>query len=285
MIRPFRRPVLVLEPFQTSERDMSQALSGATRVHFIVGDPIAQVKSPAGVTRSFHDAGRDAVCVPAHVSPADLSSWVAGVSLARNVDGIIVTVPHKFSCFELCATTSDRAGFLKAVNTMRRNPDGSWHGDMFDGMGYVQALQAKGCSPAGQRALLVGAGGAGSAIAYSLMTAGVRELAVHDADVVRRDGLLARLASLGLGKVSAGSSDPTGFDIVINATPIGMKDGDPHPIDSTKFTVQQFVGCVITAPVVPPMVAAARARGCNTLTGADMFACVRDLMVQFLMET
>ena len=263
---------------------MSQALSGATRVHFIVGDPIAQVKSPAGVTQAFHDAGRNAVCIPAHVAPADLASWAQGVSLAQNVDGIIVTVPHKFSCFELCATTSDRGAFLKAVNTLRRNPDGTWHGDMFDGMGYVQALQSKGCDPKGQRALLVGAGGAGSAIAYSLMTAGVKELAVHDADVVRRDALVARLASLGLGQVSAGSSDPTGFDIAINATPIGMKDGDPHPIDSAKFTPQQFVGCVITAPAVPPMVAAARARGCHTLTGADMFARVRDLMVQFLLE-
>ncbi len=263
---------------------MSQALSGATRVHFIVGDPIAQVKSPAGVTQAFHDAGRNAVCIPAHVAPNDLAGWTKGVSLAQNVDGIIVTVPHKFSCFELCATTSDRAGFLKAVNTLRRNADGTWHGDMFDGMGYVEALKSKGCEPRGQRALLVGAGGAGSAIAYSLMTAGVKELAVHDADVVRRDALVARLASLGLGKVSAGSSDPTGFDLCINATPIGMKEGDPHPIDSTKFTAQQFVGCVITAPAVPLMIAAARAQGCNTLTGADMFARVRDLMVQFLLE-
>ncbi len=263
---------------------MSQALSGATRVHFIVGDPIAQVKSPAGVTQAFRDAGRNAVCIPAHVTPADLAGWTKGVSLAQNVDGIIVTVPHKFSCFELCATTSDRAGFLKAVNTLRRNADGSWHGDMFDGMGYVEALKSKGCEPQGQRALLVGAGGAGSAIAYSLMTAGVKELAVHDADVVRRDALVARLASLGLGRVSAGNSDPSGFDLCINATPIGMKDGEPHPIDSTKFTAQQFVGCVITAPAVTPMIAVARAKGCNTLTGADMFARVRDLMVQFLLE-
>ena len=141
---------------------MSQALSGATRVHFIVGDPIAQVKSPAGVTQAFQDAGRNAVCVPAHVSPADLAGWAEGVSKMQNVDGIIVTVPHKFSCFDLCATTSDRGSFLKAVNTLRRNADGSWHGDMFDGVGYVEALKNKGCEPQGQRALLVGAGGAGS---------------------------------------------------------------------------------------------------------------------------
>ena len=259
-------------------------LDGASRVHFIVGDPIAQVKSPAGVSQAFQDAELNALCIPAHVAPADLAAWTAGVSLSKNVDGIIVTVPHKFSCFELCATTSERAAFLKAVNTLRRNADGSWHGDMFDGMGYVEAMRAKGCEPQGQRALLVGAGGAGSAIAYSLVTGGVRELAIHDPDTVRRDNLIARLAGLGLGQVSAGSSDPTGFDIAINATPIGMKDGDPHPIDSTKFNASQFVGCVITAPAVPPMVAAARAKGCSTLTGADMFARVRDLMVQFLLE-
>ena len=263
---------------------MSQALSGATRVHFIVGDPIAQVKSPAGVTQAFQDAGRNAVCVPAHVSPADLAGWAEGVSKAQNVDGIIVTVPHKFSCFDLCATTSDRGRFLKAVNTLRRNADGTWHGDMFDGMGYVEALKSKGCEPQGQRALLVGAGGAGSAIAYSLVTSGVRELAIHDPDTARRDGLIARLGNLGLAKVSAGSSDPTEFDICINATPIGMRDGDPHPIDSSKINAQQFVGCVITAPAVPPMIAAARAVGCNTMTGADMFARVRDLMVEFLLE-
>jgi shikimate dehydrogenase len=109
-------------------------------------------------------------------------------------------------------------------------------------------------------------------------------LAIHDADVVRRDALVARLASLGLGKVSAGSSDPTGFDIALNATPIGMKDGDPHPIDSRHFSAGMFVGCVITAPAVPPMIEAARQAGCSTMTGADMFARVRDLMVKFLLE-
>ena len=75
----------------------------------------------------------------------------------------------------------------------------------------------------------------------------------------------------------------TGFDIAINATPIGMKEGDPHPIDSSCFTPDMFVGCVITAPAVPPMIAAARALGCNTLTGTEMFAQVKDLMVEFLM--
>lgn len=258
-------------------------LDGASRIHFIVGDPIAQVKSPSGVSQAFQAAGLNAVCIPAHVAPADLAVWTAGVSLCKNVDGIIVTVPHKFAYFELCATTSDRGAFLKSINTLRRNPDGRWHGDMFDGLGYVKALALKGCSLQGQKALLVGAGGAGSAIAYSLATGGVRELAIHDEDTTRRDALVQRLASLGQCTVVAGSSDPTGFDIAINATPIGMKAGDPYPIDVSRFTPDMWVGCVITAPAVTPMIAAARALGCPTLTGTEMFAQVKDLMVEFLM--
>ena len=258
-------------------------LDGASRVHYIVGDPIAQVKSPAGVSQAFQAAGLNALCIPAHVAPADLAAWTAGVSLCKNVDGIIATMPHKFAYFEVCTTTSERGAFLKSINTLRRNADGSWHGDMLDGMGYVKALALKGFNLQGQKALLVGAGGAGSAIAFALATGGLLELAIHDGDTVRRDALIQRLAALGRCAVVAGSNDPTGFDIAINATPMGMKQGDPDPIDSRKFTASMFVGCVITAPTVPPMIAAARALGCQTLTGVEMFAQVKDLMVEFLM--
>ena len=260
-------------------------LNGSTRVHFIVGDPIAQVKSPAGVTQAYAERGQNAYVMPAHVSPKDLAAWLAGVSLAKNLDGIIVTVPHKFACFDLCATTSDRASFLHTVNTMRRNADGSWHGDMFDGLGFVAALQDNGGQPAGKKALLVGAGGAGSAIAHALVMAGVRELAIHDADVARRTALVERLAGLGKCPVTHGSVDPSGFDIVVNATPVGMKEADPYPLDVAKLTATMFVGCVITAPAVTPLIGAARAKGCGTMTGAHMFGRVRDLMVDFLVGT
>ena len=262
---------------------MLDHLSGATRVHLIVGDPIAQVKSPYGMTQAFEASGRNAICVPAHVAPADLAPWFAGISRARNVDGVIVTVPHKFDCHALCATRSPRAAFLGAVNTMRRNADGSWHGDMFDGLGYVRAMQARGCVLAGRKALLVGAGGAGSAIAHSLVLAGVGALAIHDEDTARREALIARLNSLGLAPVRAGSASPGGFDIAVNATPVGMREDDPMPIEAGAITPDMFIGCVITAPAITPLIAAARARGCNTATGADMFAQVRELMVEFLL--
>lgn len=259
-------------------------LNGATRVHFIVGDPIAQVKSPLGVSQAFAQHGLNAMVMPAHVAPADLAAWLAGVSLARNVDGIIVTVPHKLACSALCATTSERSAFLGAVNTMRRNADGSWHGDMFDGLGYVSALRDRGCAPEGRRTLLVGAGGAGSAIAHALVMAGVAALDIHDADLARRDALVQRLAGLGQCPVGVGSSDPAGYGLVINASPVGMREGDPLPVDAARLADEAFVGCVITQPAVTPLIAAARARGLGTATGADMFARVRDLMVEFLVE-
>ncbi len=258
-------------------------LNGATRVYFIVGDPIAQVKSPAGVTEDCHARGHNAFVMPAHVAPADLAAWLAGVSLAKNLDGVIVTVPHKFACFDLCATSSKRAAFLHTVNVMRRNLDGSWHGDMFDGSGFVAALRDNGCQPEGKKVLLVGAGGAGSAIAHALLMAGVSTLAIHDADAQRRTTLLDRLAGLERGSLSHGSADPSGFDIVVNATPVGMQQGDLYPLDVERITPAMFVACVITAPAITPLIAAAREIGCNCMTGAHMFGRVRELMVDFLL--
>lgn len=259
-------------------------LNGSTRVYFIVGDPIGQVKSPADVTKAFQARGHNAMVMPAHVAPDDLAAWLAGVSLAKNVDGIIVTVPHKFACFDLCADASARASFLHTVNVMRRDADGAWYGDMFDGLGCVAAMRDNGCQFEGRKALLVGAGGAGSAIAHALVAAGVSQLAIHDGDSMRRTALIDRLASLGKCPLVPGSTDPTGFDIVLNATPVGMKASDPCPVDVDRLSAGMFVGCVITAPAVTPLIAAARGRGCGTMTGAQMFGRVGELMVDFLLE-
>jgi shikimate dehydrogenase len=170
------------------------------------------------------------------------------------------------------------------VNTIRRNKDGSWHGDMFDGLAYVKAIESKGFDLRNKTALLVGAGGAGSAIAHSLVLAGVKELAIQDENTERRDSLIHRLNSLKHGRVYVGSSNLIGFDVAINATPVGMRKTDPSPFDLSTITPNMFIGCVITAPAIPPLIAVARAKGCNTTTGEDMFLQVRELMVQFLLE-
>jgi len=256
-------------------------LNGETRLLVIIGDPIAQVKSPAGITESLLDRGRNAVLVPIHVTPADVDGFIHGASLAKNLDSIVVTVPHKFAAYRHCATATDRAHFLGAVNVMRRNADGSWHGDMCDGEAFVNGIRIAGCKPAGSRALVVGAGGAGSAIALALLDAGAAELAAHDSDIARRDALLGRLNTKYPGKAHAGSADPGGYGVIVNATPAGMRAEDPYPVAADKLTREMFVGDVITAPAVTPLIEAARRLGCGTQVGGGMFAAVRDLILDF----
>jgi shikimate dehydrogenase len=258
-----------------------EGYSGATRIILIVGDPIAQVKSPHGVTESLRARGADVIVVPAHVKSADLSALFALAECMPNVDGLIVTVPHKFEAPHLCPQVTPRARSIGAANVVRRGADGRWRADMCDGEGYVAGLRKAGCEPRGQSALLVGAGGAGSAIAHALVDAGVAALALHDADAARRDALAARLCAYGPVTPVIGSADPSGFDLVINATPMGMRADDPLPVMVSRLDGRTFVGDVVTLPPVPPLIEAARARGCATMTGAGMFDAVRECIIDF----
>lgn len=259
-------------------------LTGATRVIFIVGDPIAQVKSPAGVTAGLRAAGRDAVVVPAQVAPADLAAWLEAVRRMPNCDGVIVTVPHKFAALALCGDATPRAKSIAAANVLRRGANGAWFGDMCDGEAYVAALRRAGFEPKAKRALLVGAGGAGSAIAHALVDAGVAALALHDADPARRETLADKLRRYGGVAPEAGSADPAGFDLAVNATPMGMQAADPLPLRVDRLAPATFVGDVVTVPEVPPLLQAARARGCGTLTGTQFFEAVRERIVHFFLQ-
>jgi shikimate dehydrogenase len=263
---------------------MLDTYSGATRVIPIVGDPIAQVKSPAGVTEKLRARGADAVVVPAHVKGADLAAWVAAMRMQHNVDGLIVTVPHKFAVAGLCDALTPRALSIGAVNVVRRTATGGWLGDMCDGEGYVAGLRAAGCEPRGLRALLVGAGGAGSAIAHALVDAGVAHLTLHDADAERSARLLAKLQAYGQVPVQIGSNDPGGYALAINATPMGMRADDPLPLQVEHLAATTFVGDVVTVPAVPPLIVAARERGCPTFTGTGMFEAVRERIVDFYLQ-
>lgn len=261
---------------------MLEMLNGETRIFVIIGHPIAQVKAPAGLTQLLAERGRNAVVIPIHVLPENVDAFIAALGPIQNVDGIVVTVPHKFAAQRHCATMTERARVLTSANVMHRGPGRAWHGDMLDGLGFVRGIVQAGCEPRGRRALLVGAGGAGSAIGLQLLESGVSELAVHDMDADRRDALIGRLSGPHPGRVTAGSPDPAGFDIVANATPMGMRPGDPLPIEADRLTPATFVGDVITAPEVSPMLEIARHLGCRTQTGVGMFLAQRELIVDFL---
>lgn len=262
---------------------MTLQLDGETRVFLIVGDPIAQVKSPSGLSAILAARGVNALVIPAHVVPADLAGFLAGVRRMRNLDGIVATVPHKAAALGWCDIATERGAVAGAVNVLRRQPDGRWWGDNTDGQGYLDGIAAEGFKPEGRRALLVGAGGAGSAIAYEILARGAAHLAVHDVDIARRDALLARLAARFPGKAGIGGRDPRGFDLIANATPLGMQAEDPLPIEVEHLGAGQFVAEAVTKPEVTPLLVAARAAGCGTMTGAGMFGAQAELLVDMLL--
>lgn len=262
---------------------MSIQLNGSTRLYFVVGHPIQQVKSPEGVTLELISKGLNAIVPPADVHPDHFPEFVNNTKNMLNTDGLIVTVPHKITALQCCDQVTERAKFIGAVNTIRRCEAG-WEGDMLDGTGMVQAIKLKNIQLENKRAILAGAGGAGKAIAYELLLAGIAELAIFDVDAQRQQQLVDHLNALGKGKVVAHDNDPTGFDVIVNATPMGM-NGDPSAaFQLDKLTHTMSVADVVTKPEKTPFVTQALALGCTAVTGTDMFIQVRDLMVNFLLE-
>lgn len=264
---------------------MLENYNGATRIIPILGDPIAQVKAPNGLTRALQAEGQDLIVVSLHVPSEVLPSVHCALDGIQNVDGIIATVPHKFAALQHASSASERAQLLGSANVLRRTPDGLWTADMLDGIGMVKAILNAGGSVAGKRALLVGAGGAGSAIGLELLRAGAVSLAVHEADMARRDALLEKLQKTFPGKLEAGSHSPSGFDLIVNATPVGMRPNDPGPLRLQDLRANMFVADVITVPEITPLLVAARAAGRRTQTGVGMFLATLDLMLDFFMQS
>ncbi|MDD2867865.1 shikimate dehydrogenase [Neomegalonema sp.] len=257
-------------------------VDGETRIFPIIGHPIGQVKSPAALSALMAERGFNGLVIPAHVLPEDLPGWLAQARALRNCDGIVVTVPHKAACLGSCARATARALASGAVNIMIRDGE-DWIGDATDGHGYLDGIAAEGFDVAGKSALLVGTGGAGSAIAYEILARGASELALHDIDLARRDALIARLNAAFPGRARIGGVDPRGFALVANATPLGMREGDPLPVRVELLTPDQFVADVVTRPAVPPLIAAARALGCRTMPGSGMFDAQAALLAELLM--
>ena len=158
-----------------------------------------------------------------------------------------------------------------ACNAILKRPDGSLLGDMFDGAGFVRGVARKGKTLDGARALVVGAGGVGSAIAASLAAAGISSIGVFDAHGSAADALGGRLKEhCPKLNVRSGSNDPAGYDVVVNATPLGMKSGDPLPVDVGKIAPGTFVGEVVMKEEYTPFLRAAMEKGCPIQVGTDM---------------
>jgi len=246
-------------------------IRGTTQLVAHYGYPVAPVKSPMIYNPYFAHTGIDAAVVPIGVSPDDYPATLRAMFRVTNMLGAIITMPHKRSTVAMLDDCSPQVRIAGACNAIVRRSDGTLFGDLFDGLGFIRALARNGVQVEGARCLVIGAGGAGSAIAAALATARAGAIAIFDVVPQHTGALLAKLREH-YPEVAAlaGSSDPSSFDLVVNASPTGMAPSDGLPVDIARLPATAFVAEVVMTPEVTPLLAAARTRGCRTQPGIDM---------------
>lgn len=246
-------------------------ITGTTRVFLIVGDPVAQVRAPEVFNPLFRRHGADAVLVPAHVAPADFGRFVRQVVAARNIDGLWLAIPHKTAMLPLLDRCDRIGAAAGAVNAARRNADGTLEGALFDGIGFTKALDHWGVPIAGRRALVVGVGGGGVAIAAALADRGAGQLGLFDSAPGRAADVAARLQrDFGVDVRASTQPDPAGFDLVVHATPLGLQPGDPLPFDVARVDPGGVVVDILMKNQPTPLLRACRARGITAHPGYEM---------------
>ena len=246
-------------------------IRGTTALIAHIGWPTHAFKAPLIYNPYFEQAGIDAVVVPMGCRAEPYPAFLRAVFTLENIRGALITMPHKVTTVALLDEATPTVKIAGSCNAVRCSADGRLFGDMFDGEGFVRGLRRKGCTLAGARALVVGSGGVGCAIAASLAQAGVAALDVFDSQPAAADALAARLRThYPALEVRSGRNDPAGFEIVVNATPLGMNEGDPLPMDVARIAPEAFVGEVVMKSEMTAFLAAAKARGCRIQVGTDM---------------
>lgn len=255
---------------QTVAPPCAEMMTGATRLFGLLGSPVAPLKSPGLLTRQWRERGIDAVMLPFDVSPNNADLAVAGLKALSNLEGIGVTMPHKQAAVRWCDTMTIRAQRAASVSQMRRMPDGSWEGDALEGVVVVSALAETGFDARGRSALLIGAGGAGTSIAWGLADAGLSRLTVFDIDDARTDKLIANLRAGSDLAIERGTNTPVAQDLVINATPLGMREGDPLPVAIDAIDPSALVLEMVVEPRPTTLTQSARARGLMVVDGLNV---------------
>jgi shikimate dehydrogenase len=246
-------------------------ISGKTTLIAHIGFPTESFKSPMIYNPWFDQNGIDAVVVPMGVKPDDYVQFLPSLFRLTNIRGALVTMPHKVTTMDLVDEVTPTASIAGACNAILKRADGTLLGDQFDGAGFVRGVERKGRALKGARVLVSGSGGVGSAIAASLAAAGVGSLALFDLNEVSVEALAGRLRThYPALTVTTGSKDPAGFDVIVNATPLGMREGDPLPFDVARIAPETFVGEVVMKTEYTPLLQAALDKGCTVQVGTDM---------------
>ena len=246
-------------------------ISGKGRVIAHLGYPTESFKAPMIYNPWFEAKGIDAVVVPLGVKAEDFRRMLPELFRITTLHGALITMPHKVPVLELVDEVTPTAQIAGAANALVKRPDGSLLADMFDGAGFVRGVERKGQQIAGARVLVVGAGGVGSAIAASLAAAGPSHMMLFDRDADAAEALAGRLRRHYKAiDVQTDRRDPAGYNVVVNATPLGMKPRDELPIDIDRVAPGTFVGEVVMKEEFTPLLRAAQAKGCKVQVGTDM---------------
>ena len=246
-------------------------ISGTTILIAHLGYPTESFKAPMIYNPYFEKKGIDAVVVPMGVKAEDYAAFLKSLFRLSNIRGALVTMPHKVTTLALLDELTPTAKIAGSCNAILRRSDGSLLGDMFDGAGFVRGVVRSGRTLVGNRVLVVGCGGVGSAIAASLAAAGVGMIALFDANAASADALADRLrAQYHQLEIKTGSNDPSGYNVVVNATPLGMQEGDPLPLDVSRIDPATLVGEVVMKEEYTPLLRLAKEKGCSIQVGTEM---------------
>jgi len=246
-------------------------ISGTTTLIAHIGYPTHSFKSPLIYNPWFEKNSIDAVVVPMGVKAEEYPEFLKYLFRLTNIRGALITMPHKVTTIRLVDEITPTVQIAGAANAVLLRSDGTLLGDQFDGAGFVRGVERKGFPLAGKRALVVGNGGVGSAIVASLAGAGVAALGLFDPNQEASESLAGRIEEhYPQIRIDTGSRDPQGYDVVVNATPLGMNDGDPLPMDVDRIAPETFVGEVVMKQQITPFLQAARDKGCRIQVGTDM---------------
>ena len=246
-------------------------LSGKTTLIAHLGYPTEAFKAPMIYNPWFESRGIDAVVVPMGVRAPDYALVLDALARLTNLRGALVTMPHKVATLALVAEATPAARIAGACNALLRRPDGSWLGEQFDGTGFVRGVLRQRRTIDGNRVFVAGCGGVGSAIAAAMAQAGAAQISLFDERAEAAAALCGRLLEhYPRLEIRVGSADPAGHAIVVNATPLGMNDGDPLPFDIDRVARDALVGEVVMKTEYTPLLRAAQARGCAVQVGTDM---------------
>ena len=246
-------------------------IRGTTTLIAHIGYPTEAFKAPMIFNPYFEANGIDAVVMPMGVKAEDYATVLPSIFKLTNIRDALITMPHKVTTVDRVDEVTPTAKIAGVCNAILRRPDGSLLGDMFDGAGFVRGIQRKGLNLTGKRVLVVGSGGVGCAIAASLAAAASAEIGLFDVNTESAEALGERLRTHYPALiVTTGSNDPAGYDLVVNATPMGMNPGDKLPMDVSRIAPATFVGEVVMKSEMTAFLSAAAARGCPVQIGTDL---------------